>query len=115
MSQVTVISGAERRRSWSTEEKRALVAAACEPGANISEIARRADVRTGQIYRWRRDLEREASPGFAALTVTPDWSARHPETAPCGSALVIEVGGAVVRVAGDASPTLVTAVLRSLR
>ena len=115
MSQVTVISGAERRRSWSAEQKRALVAAACEPDANISEIARRADVRTGQIYRWRRDFGKEASSGFAAVTVTPDQPASLPEAAFAGPALVVEVGGAVVRVAADASPTLVAAALRALR
>ncbi|WP_255326146.1 transposase [Sphingobium sp. EM0848] len=53
MSQITVISGPERRRVWSDQQKRELVAAVSAPGANAAEIARRADLRPNQIYRWR--------------------------------------------------------------
>lgn len=110
MSQVTVISGVERRRVWSDEQKRALVAAACEPGASVAAIARRADLRPSQLYRWRRDLAEPTTTGFAAVTVSPEPlpSAEHP-------AIVVEVGGAVLRIAADASPALVSAVVRSLR
>jgi len=110
MSQVTVISGVERRRVWTDEQKRALVAAVCAPGASVAEIARRADLRPSQLYRWRRDLAEPAVPGFAALTVSPE-----PEPPAAGAALVLEVGGAVLRIAADAPPALVVAVVRSLR
>ena len=109
MSQVTIISGVERRRIWSDDQKQALVAAACEPGANVAEIARRADLRSSQLYRWRRDLAK-AAPGFAAVMVSPD-----PEPAAIGAAMVVELGGAVLRIAGDAPPALVSAVVRLLR
>lgn len=109
MTQVTLISGVERRRVWTDEQKRALVAAACEPGASVAEIARRADLRSSQLYRWRRDLAEPVSPGFAAVTVTS-------EPGPvAGCAVVLEVGGAVLRIAADAPPALVAAVVRSLR
>ena len=110
MSQVTLISGVERRRVWTDEQKRALVAAACEPGSSVAEIARGADLRPSQLYRWRRDLAEPATLGFAALTVSPE-----PEPAAAGVALVLEVGGAVLRIAADAPPALVAAVVRSLR
>ena len=109
MSQITIISGAERRRVWTDDQKRALVAAACEPGASVAEIARRADLRPSQLYRWRRDLAEPVSPGFAAVTVGAE-----PEPA-AGCAVVLEVGGAVLRIASDAPPALVAAVVRSLR
>ncbi len=109
MSQVTVISGLERRRVWTDEQKRALVAAACEPGASVAAIARRADLRPSQLYRWRRDLAEPVLPGFAAVTVNSE-----PDLVPV-SAVVLEVGGAVLRIAGDAPPALVAAVVRSLR
>jgi transposase len=110
MSQVTIISGVERRRVWTDEQKRALVAAACEPGASVAEIARRADLRPSQLYRWRRDLAEPVSPGFAAVTVSVE-----PEPAAASAAVVLEVGGAVLRIAADAPPSLVAAVVRSLR
>jgi transposase len=109
MSQVTLISGVERRRVWTDEQKRALVAATCEPGASVGEIARRVDLRPSQLYRWRRDLA-EPAVGFAAVTVSPE-----PPPAPEQPAIVLELGGAVLRIAADASPALVLAVVRSLR
>ncbi len=110
MSQVTIISGVERRRVWTDEQKRALVGAACEPGANVAEIARRADLRPSQLYRWRGDLAEPATPGFAALTVSPE-----PGPVAAVAAVVLEIGGAVLRIAADAPPALVSAVVRSLR
>lgn len=104
-----VISGVERRRVWTDEQKRALVAAACEPGASVAQIARRADLRPSQLYRWRRDLAEPAA-GFAAVTVSPE-----PPTPPELPAIVIEIGGAVVRIAAATPPALVAAVVRSLR
>ena len=56
MAQVHVITGPTRRRAWSDEQKRALVAAAFAPGAVVSAVARRADICAGQLYRWRREL-----------------------------------------------------------
>ena len=109
MNQVTIISGVERRRVWTEEQKRALVAAACEPGASVAEIARRADLRPSQLYRWRRDLAEPASAGFAAVTVSSE-----PEPV-AGCSVVLEIGGAVLRIAADAPPALVAAVVRSLR
>jgi transposase len=49
MARVEVISGVERRRRWSADQKRAIGAAAFSPGAVVSEVARRADVNSGQI------------------------------------------------------------------
>ena len=109
MSQVAIISGVECRRVWTDEQKRGLVAAACEPGANVAEIARWADLRPSQLYRWRRDLAK-AAPGFAAVMVSTDR-----EQVASGAAMVVELGGAVLRIAADAPPALVSAVVRSLR
>jgi transposase len=106
MSQVTVIAGADRRRMWTAEQKRALVLAACEPGASVVEVAPRADLRASQIYR-RREMSRRV-PGFAAVTATPEPQRRCERC----DAVVVEFGGAVVRIAAGASPG--AAVMRSL-
>jgi transposase len=59
-----VYTGAGRRRSFTTEEKLALVAqmAGCE---NISELARRHQLRPSQLFTWRRELR------YAAEAATP--------------------------------------------
>jgi transposase len=38
MSRVEVLSGPERRRRWSEEQKRAIVAEAFAPGASVSAV-----------------------------------------------------------------------------
>lgn len=61
MSQITVISGPERRRVWTDQQRLEPVAVVSEPGANVAAIARGADLRPNQIYRWgrqRRALQR---------------------------------------------------------
>jgi transposase-like protein len=55
-----------RRRRWSEELKQALVAAAFAPRAVVAEVADRADVCPGQIYRWRQELG-DAGADFAAV------------------------------------------------
>lgn len=70
MARVEVITGLERRRRWSEEQKRAIVAESLVPGAVVSEVARRADIGAGQIYRWRKEL-RTAAEGFAPMLIRP--------------------------------------------
>ena len=65
--QTSLITGPERRRSWSEDQKLALLAAAFSPGAKVSEVARRADICTSLIYRWRRDFAAETPSGFMPL------------------------------------------------
>jgi transposase len=69
MAQVHVLTGPERRR-FSLEQKRAMVAAAFAPGAVVADVARRADVCSSLIYRWRRELG-VASHGFAEVILAP--------------------------------------------
>lgn len=123
MGQITVFSGAERRRQWSDEQKLGFVAAAFAPGAVVAEIARAADLSPSQIYRWRRQFgggqyggERDAQSvgsGFAAVMVASDPAAVPASPQP-KAAIMIEISGAVVRIAADAPAKLVTLVLRSL-
>ena len=70
MGQVHFFTGVKRRRRWSDDQKRAIVVAAFAPGAVVSEVARRAEVSTGLIYRWRNDLRPSIS-GFAPVVVSP--------------------------------------------
>ncbi|HEX6840367.1 MAG TPA: transposase [Stellaceae bacterium] len=70
MARVEVFTGPERRRRWSEEQKRAIVAASFAPGAVVSEVARRASISAGQIYRWRQELHAAAS-GFAPVLIAP--------------------------------------------
>jgi transposase len=70
MARVEIVSGTVRRRHWTDEQKRALVAESFAPGAVISAVARRAEVCPGQIYRWRQEF-RSVADGFARVLVVP--------------------------------------------
>jgi transposase len=115
MGRFQLLSGPERRRRWSEEQKRALVAAAFAPGAIVSEVARRADISPGQIYRWRQEL-RSVGAGFAAVVVTADADC-GPSIAPrAGEAIEVEFSGiACLRIPPSTPPELAAAVVRALR
>ncbi len=49
MARVEVITSVQRRRRWSMKDKQRIIAAALEPGAVASEIARRAGIHTSQL------------------------------------------------------------------
>ena len=111
MVRVEVLSGPERRRRWSIEQKQAIVAAAFGPGAVVRDVARRADVTASLIYRWRRDL-RAAANGFAQVLVAP---AGDGVAVPAVPAIEIEfVGSACVRIPASVSPALAAAVVEVL-
>jgi transposase len=73
--QVEVIASVQRRRRWPRAEKERIVAAAMEPGAVASDVARAAGIHVSQLFRWRQQLcNRRAAPAFAAVTVSPQAS-----------------------------------------
>jgi transposase len=107
------MSGPERRRRWSIDQKRAVVQASTAPGASVAAIARTADLSPALIYRWRRELTgscvRQPN-GFAAVAVLPDAAGSDPT-----QVLQISVGGATLRVPNGTSTSLLMAALRALR
>ncbi len=48
-----VLTGPERRRRWSDEEKSRIVREAQEPGVRYADVARRHDLSAAQLYQWR--------------------------------------------------------------
>jgi len=48
--------GAAKRRQYSEALKRQMVAETLLPGASVSVVARRHDVNSNQLFRWRRQL-----------------------------------------------------------
>jgi transposase len=71
IDRIEVITSVARRRRWSAAEKLQLVAAMDEPGAVVTEIARRAEVNASLLYRWRR-------PAFVPVQVAPQASDEGP-------------------------------------
>src|SRR5258708_1582164 len=72
-TQVEVITSVQRRRRWARAEKERIVAAAMEPGAVASEVARAAGIYPSQLFRWRQQLcaVAPAAPAFSRVAVVP--------------------------------------------
>ena len=71
-SRIEVITGVERRRRWSWDQKRAIVEESLSSRASAAAIARRHGIGTGQLYTWRRQiLKRQLTetPRFARVEV----------------------------------------------
>ena len=102
-----VLGVVERRRRWSVGEKLAVVRASLEPGAVISEVARRFDVTRRQVYDWRRAARRGdlGAPGGVAgfLEVLPDAMTSAP--APSTGGVPLAAPSGVTADAADATVT----------
>lgn len=112
MSQITVLTGPERRRRWSDEDKAVILGEAFGPGGCVTEVARRHDVSSGLIYTWRRNAQAAAVPDFIEVVVAGAGKGSVAD----GSAVIrIELATARVSITALAPPVLVKAVLQALR
>ena len=131
---VEVLTGPARRRRWSAAEKARIVAETLEPGVSASDVARRWQVSSQQVFTWRREaragllaLPAEAAAGSQAGFV-PIVAEAAPEPgnggglAPerlaepsSGPRIEISLAGAVIRVASGTDCALLAEVLRALR
>jgi transposase len=114
--QVEVITGADRRRRWTREEKEAVLNAAFARGAVARAVARQNDISSGQLYSWRKELWGPGrTEGFARVTVA---EAPAPVALPlpaCDLPVIeVVVRGHKVRIPPTMPPALATAVLRAL-
>ena len=128
-----VILGRPRRR-WSREDKAAIVAESCEPGATVSGVARRYSLSHSQLFAWRREQRIAAGPvtptvkplqGFAPVAIAPPAPVRSdeppvgaaPASAPAACVATIEIDlprVARVWMTGAVDADLAAAVLAAL-
>jgi len=98
--------------------KRQMVAETLEPGASVSIVARRHDVNSNQLFRWRRQLLPKAVVEGGAMVpveIAPDEGGRPRRTDREG---VIEITfgcGARVRLRGEVSSQTLRQVIELLR
>lgn len=106
-----------KRRQYSDALKRRMVAETQVPGASVSIVARRHDVNSNQLFRWRRQLLPKAAVESGAMVpveIAPD-SDRPRRTDREG---VIEIAfgcGARVRLRGEVSAETLRQVIELLR
>mgnify|MGYP002713577954 CR=1 FL=1 len=132
---VEVITGRERRRRWSTEQKLRVVAEVEEPGARVRDVAARYGVCESLVFTWRRQaregvLVAPEAPVFVPVRVLDGpVPAASPRPVPCpapvpasvparseAGLIEIELGdGRRVRVGSDVNLVALRRVLAALR
>jgi transposase len=133
---VEIITGRERRRRWSIEQKLRVVGETHEPGARVSQVAARHGVCESLVFSWRRQVREGIlvsvdAPVFlpvqmseAASTVSPigpthlDEKSSSSVTRPRSRAGLIEIelgDGRQVRVGNDVNLAALRRVLTALR
>ena len=72
---IEIITGHERRRRWSTEEKLRIVAESEDPGACVKAMAIRHDVYPSLVFNWRRQVRegRLSAAGSAGFMPSGCW------------------------------------------
>jgi transposase len=112
MTTITVLTGPERRRRWSSAEKARIVEESLKPGAGVTAVARRHDVHPNLLHHWRRQAQRGIGRGlqFVPVAVAPAARGMRAE-----GSIEIELGVEVrVRVDAAVDEAALGRVLRAL-
>ena len=123
---IEVFTGAGRRRSWSREEKAAIIVESYGAGETVCAVARRHALTPQQLFAWRRLARRSGSvlptmfvPAvLETIQQDPPAAAIPPRRARRRSkvdGIELEIAGVEVRVGADAKPRTIEAVIRALK
>ena len=109
--------GLTKRRQYSEALKRQIVAETVEPGSSVSIVARRHDVNSNQLFKWRRELLPKAaveSGAMVPVAIAPDGG--RPRRAEREGVIEIAFGcGTRVRLRGEVSSETLRQVIELLR
>lgn len=128
---IEVITGRERRRRWTAEQKREIAAESLRPGVSPIMVARRYGVSSGLLYTWRQQLlsgvlgaVADTKPRFVRVDVVAGHSrpevatAITPLTSPTaeldGQIEIVLSSGAKVRVDAQVNEAALRRVLAAL-
>jgi transposase len=119
---IEVITGAGRRRRWSTETKAQIIAESFSGEASVSEVARRHGLRPQQLFGWRHQARHGAlavndddKPAFVPALADGSGAGAPPSRAFLTGAIEIEVAGMIVRVRGRVMADALVEVLAAVK
>jgi transposase len=104
---IEVLVRADRRRSWTAEQKREIVIESLDPEQRAADVARKHGITTGQLYTWRRQmvsLRSEAVrplPRFASVELSTAPPIMSPAPVPANSAPARTEGLIEIVLPGD--------------
>ena len=132
---VEIITRGERRRRWTLEQKREIVAESFGPELRPTEVARKHAISSGQLYTWRHQVlsmpnavVRRTVPRFTEVELAPTSSNtpgpvsvdEHAAAAPPalvrfdGMIEIVLRGGVVLRVDGQVDGRALRRILDAL-
>ena len=126
MTTVTVLSGPERRRRWTTAEQLRIVEESLAPGARVVEVAGRHDVHRNLLTVWRRQARTGALSGvpgpamrpdevhFAAVSIAPEQQALMAPSERCGAIEIEFAAGTRMRITGAVDAATLRAAVAAL-
>ena len=115
------VRGACRRRFWSSDDKRRMIAESLKPGASVAMVAQRYGVNANLLFTWRRQ-EAAAANGAEPMKLVPVAvaEAETPNAAsvaapePIGRMEIVLSGGERIIVGLDVDATALARVVRTL-
>ena len=117
-NRLEVLEGPTGRRTWPDEVKGRIVAESFEPGARVSDVARRHGMAAQHLSTWRR-LAREGKivvsvdePMFACLEIAPQGEVVPEPSA--GDFVEIDTDGIIIRLPGDCTADRIAGVVSAL-
>lgn len=131
-----VFTGAGGRRSWTREEKAAIVAESHMGVESVCAVARRHGLLHTQLFTWRRELRRAAEAAGAVLPVVttpvpqplfvpavielgavaaPALRTQRSRRARSPAAVELVIGGVAVKIARRADAGVIAAVIDALK
>jgi transposase len=136
---IEVITGRERRRRWTAEQKREIAAESLQAGISPVMVARRYGISSGLLYTWRQQLlcgalgamtdtkqrfvrvdvvaglsQLEATTPAALELAPPATPLASPSSEPDGRIEIMLSGGATVRVDAQVNEDALRRVLAAL-
>ncbi len=116
---IEVITGVERRRRWSEEDKARIVAESLEPGVVVADVARRHGIHRNQLYGWRNAFgvrptkvgEASEALGFVPVTVASE----APAVSVSNGLIEVVIGSVSVRLTGAVDAVALRQVLEVIR
>jgi len=115
VERIDVLPAGSGRRQWTPEAKARIIEESFEPGANVSDVARRHGILPQQLYGWRRvPRERVEDMSFVPAVVDPVLPLQPVAGAACGE-IVIEACGMKIRVPEGVSADHIERVLLAVQ
>jgi transposase len=127
---IELFTGHGRRRTWSVQDKAAIVAESYLEGESVCGVARRHGLTPQQLFTWRRGARKavEALPAFVPAVIVPEPAAVKPEAAKPpqrrtkrrtsrrrAGVIALDVAGVRVTIENGASPDTIAAVIGALK